>query len=416
MSERLEISNFCGIKELSLEINDFNIFIGPQATGKSVCAKLLYFFKSLPVTIINLINQNKNDSEIKEILTKRFLNFFSSSLQDGNEFSIRYKLNEYLYKIERRKSKIDILFSVDIKNTYSEIINSITEVHGYSMLFMAKIAPEIFENLSEYLAKKFGKRSDYLQLFIPSGRSFYAYANENVFSLMNYEFSYDPFIIEFGSVYSNIKKYYSLNNTKKENNPDVLLSRLYESILCGEYLRKNDEDYLIHNDGRIVRVSDASSGQQESLPIILLFKVLLKDLLFKKGLTIYLEEPEAHLFPMAQKKLVELISYVFNNKKLPVQFIVTTHSPYILTAINNILTASQLSEKIDLGKQKKIHRILPKKLYFDPKKLSAYAFSKEGVKSIIDEETGLILADEIDSVSEQLAIDFEKMLELDDNE
>ena len=46
MSEFIRISNFGGIKEMEMELKPINVIIGPQASGKSVTAKLLYFFKS----------------------------------------------------------------------------------------------------------------------------------------------------------------------------------------------------------------------------------------------------------------------------------------------------------------------------------------------------------------------------------
>ena len=44
------------------------------------------------------------------------------------------------------------------------------------------------------------------------------------------------------------------------------------------------------------------------------------------GFTLYIEEPEAHLFPTAQKRIIQLLSRTFNNnnnKKF--QIFVTTH-------------------------------------------------------------------------------------------
>lgn len=41
--EKLKIYNFLGLNDIDLEINEFNILIGPLASGKSVIAKLLYF-------------------------------------------------------------------------------------------------------------------------------------------------------------------------------------------------------------------------------------------------------------------------------------------------------------------------------------------------------------------------------------
>ena len=55
------------------------------------------------------------------------------------------------------------------------------------------------------------------------------------------------------------------------------------------------------------------------------------------GYTIYIEEPEAHLFPTAQKRIVQLLARTFNNTNSNFQIIVTTHSPYILSSFNNLI-------------------------------------------------------------------------------
>jgi predicted ATPase len=44
---RIKIQNFGPLKNVDLEIKDLLLFIGPQASGKSTIAKLIYFFKSI---------------------------------------------------------------------------------------------------------------------------------------------------------------------------------------------------------------------------------------------------------------------------------------------------------------------------------------------------------------------------------
>ena len=45
--EKISISGFGGIKEATLETAPIMVLIGEQATGKSIVAKLLYFFRYL---------------------------------------------------------------------------------------------------------------------------------------------------------------------------------------------------------------------------------------------------------------------------------------------------------------------------------------------------------------------------------
>ena len=41
MADRLELSNFCQVKQASIEFGDLTVFVGPQATGKSIALQLL---------------------------------------------------------------------------------------------------------------------------------------------------------------------------------------------------------------------------------------------------------------------------------------------------------------------------------------------------------------------------------------
>jgi predicted ATPase len=47
MAERLVIRNFGPVQEADVEIKDLTVFVGPQATGKSITAQLLYFMRGI---------------------------------------------------------------------------------------------------------------------------------------------------------------------------------------------------------------------------------------------------------------------------------------------------------------------------------------------------------------------------------
>ncbi|MEP0760932.1 AAA family ATPase [Coleofasciculus sp. FACHB-T130] len=59
MAEKLIIRNFAGIKELEIEVKRINILIGPQASGKSVCAKLLFYFKNFVWEILSSVENEQ---------------------------------------------------------------------------------------------------------------------------------------------------------------------------------------------------------------------------------------------------------------------------------------------------------------------------------------------------------------------
>ncbi len=99
---------------------------------------------------------------------------------------------------------------------------------------------------------------------------------------------------------------------------------------------------------------------------------------------------------MAQKLVMEFIARVINATGSHV--IITTHSPYILTATNLLIHSASVENKI---KDEKI--VVDPMARIDSKDVNAFLLSRNGkfsYKSIIDEESGFIAAEEIDTVSE----------------
>ena len=130
------------------------------------------------------------------------------------------------------------------------------------------------------------------------------------------------------------------------------------------------------------------------------------------GQTVYIEEPEAHLFPNAQRSVIELIATVFNCRKEKLQFFITTHSPYVLTSINNLLQAGLIYQDVAQDVLSQLEKIVPRYKALNTADLSAYLLENGRGKSIVCPDTGLIDAKAIDSVSDDLAIEFDDLLNL----
>ena len=56
--QRIEVKNFGPLKDVSLDIKDYMIFIGPQASGKSTLAKLVWFLNEFGDFIVNFYLNN----------------------------------------------------------------------------------------------------------------------------------------------------------------------------------------------------------------------------------------------------------------------------------------------------------------------------------------------------------------------
>jgi len=92
--------------------------------------------------------------------------------------------------------------------------------------------------------------------------------------------------------------------------------------------------------------------------------------------------------------------------------LLTTHSPYILTSLNNLMYAYQIGK----DNVSKVERIVERRYWVNPEDVSAYMLLPNGTcESIIDSE-GLIKAEKIDSVSAILNEDFNAIMDIEIND
>jgi hypothetical protein len=157
-----------------------------------------------------------------------------------------------------------------------------------------------------------------------------------------------------------------------------------------------------------VRLGDSSSGQQAALPLLLTLGRVFSG--GDRERDIYFEEPEAHLFPSSQRQVVELLAAAFNAKPDSVRFVITTHSPYILSVIDNLLEAGRRYKEATPETAEKLKQIIPPVFALSPGTVAAYSLSGGSAIPIIDKETNLIVGDIIDKISVDIDTQFERLL------
>lgn len=421
MTEKIIIENFGGLKKLEFDLKNINILIGPQASGKSISVKLMYFFKNFTSEIFKVIENNESKRELDSKQKETFTTYFPRESWPKGSFKIEYIINNSWIKIEK-KTTLKLVFSYSedfkkiltkgrkyFKDEQKKAENEPARIPSY------RISLNTRQKFNECVANEISEMATNSQFFVPAGRSFFANIQTSIFSFLSNNKSLDPFLIEFGSFYENFKRFaFDLreeNSSKSKKKYDKDFNTLINEIMNGSFKREKDKDYIIHNDSRKVNLSNASSGQQETLPLVLVLKVLSNFTSANRGATLYIEEPEAHLFPTAQKKIIQLLARTFNNQNGKFQVIVTTHSPYILSSFNNLLEAGKIVRDKPQEK-KKVNEIVPAYETLDPNDLIAYSVFNGQKKILLDEETNLISQNILDSVSDDLAIDFGKLLDI----
>ena len=350
------IKNFGPVKECDMDVFDCMVITGAQASGKSTVAKVIYYFKTVKDDILDILLQRSSPvneftvskTVIRQLRTK-FLQMFGSSRAMSNNMEMRYKYSQSAY-IEitlETKTKEELILPNYINFKFSgDIMEFLLECNDSDMDFYTK-KDELTKRINELF------HDEHETIFIPAGRSLITLLTSQlnyIFTMMNDDQKrsldyttqkYIERILKIRSFFTEgIMGYYESKITTSViplNNAAIKDAMLIvERILKGKYWFASGEERLIMDDGRFVKLNYTSSGQQESVWI---FNIILYQLINHIKTFIILEEPEAHLYPDSQKDITELLA-LFKNSGNSV--LMTTHSPYLLGSLNNLLYAQSV--------------------------------------------------------------------------
>lgn len=432
--QKIEIKNFGPIREVNLDIKDFMLFIGPQASGKSTIAKTIFFFKSLNDDLVKYFisaleknNFSKPIGSFTKIIRNKFLDYFGTSRHLSN-IHLKYYYSEEIWisiSLENSTGYALLKFSNPFTNTVIQLAQKTEEV---SLSYKSKDASLLtskdllqIENRKREFISQITKECNVLfgddreLVFIPAGRSLLATLADQLQFIQprKLDFLMRTFVTKINllkpifnqSLNEIIKARKLLTQSEIDMGSTKLAIEIIEKILKGKYQFDEDGDKIyIDNSDKFVRLNYASSGQQEALWILLLLFIIVLE---QQKVFIVIEEPEAHLFPEAQKGISALIALVSNMNQS--QVIITTHSPYILASVNNLILAHKVGKEFP----EKVTSKINKRLWINREKIFAAMVQSGGVSEIIDPEFDIIQQEHIDSVSRIINEEFDYLYQYD---
>lgn len=161
--------------------------------------------------------------------------------------------------------------------------------------------------------------------------------------------------------------------------------------------------------GKDLPLKATSSGLQSAIPMLMIIDYALRE----EGYNSFvIEEPEQNLFPKNQHEVLGFITSKFWEKKNR-QFVITTHSPYLLSSLNVLMLAYKLHHIDEVREE--AEKIIVPGYSVNPDDVAVYSLdpnSEEYCKSLISEKTGLVSVNELDSVSEVIGDDFDRLYDL----
>lgn len=388
---KLIIDKFGPVEHAEIEIKRYNLFIGQQSIGKSTIAKIITMLSDR----INLIRLLQGDiGSWRQLLDEYSLGAF---LVNQN-YRINYLVREKSYEASITIARNGIAKSIKVNG--AEVTDT-----GIIAKLLLEAKPiyhkdQLYKQLSYIRTRKDYKNTDILSLLKDS---LYVPAERNIVSSVG---KLQPVMMLTDSVIEkNLLRFMIESNNAKEYQHEVKIP-----LLGISYIREDDEDYFVM-DGRKTKwpLRIASSGIQSLLPLYIVLNYALKR---KEYSSYVIEEPECNLFP---DKQVELLKHLLNNiSEESMTLTITTHSPYMLSAMNNYLLAGTIVEKYGKAGSNFIKTHFKDLPVLNCTQCSVYSLGmsiNEGVycKSLIDEDSKMIDANTLDEVSFQLSNEFEAL-------
>ncbi|MGO7156463.1 AAA family ATPase [Rhizobium leguminosarum] len=427
--QKLSVTNFSCIKFAELETAGLTILIGPQASGKSVISKLLYFFNDIFNSLPIAAEEQLSAADLTVRISEDFARWFPPSAWGTRIFQMKFEAGPFEIRIKRKGStsrlsdRIQVSLTPDLRVHFEALLLSVRtateKTNAQEFGQFSSQSWEISYNLrrehESRLEELLGEAYFAFQLFVPAGRSWFTSVGKAI-SAFEHGGLLDPVTLDFGRLLTTVRDRarsgLSLTFSPAE---EKVRSQLTSRLFGGRIRFEREKEYVETDDGRKIPFAVLSSGQQELLPLWLVLAQLRNEPPTRQrkveSSLLYIEEPEAHLFPTAQSILLDYLASLTSDPRMRRNMIITTHSPYVLSKINNLLKAGALGFTGGKRQVQKVSEIVPKTSWLDVKRTRAYAIIDGSLTDIISED-GLIDGEYLDDVSGDISRIFNRLLEV----
>ena len=442
---KIKLWNLGSIKEAEVDLRPLTVIISPNNSNKTYIAYSIYglwinqhdglIFSSEILEKIEFTNQadhwslkidrrfydviseivQKSASEFSGIKLQSFFQDSSGKIFEKTKFSIEISEDdiktaiekvladtiEYrgslaslgIKKIERSENNNEILFYPEKED----------EIYNYkNMVFLNFVANVVKFSFSDILPLP-AERNAFINTYKMLANRRYKLLKENQRELLiqgrinrdrQLELLKEQGDIRYPQPVEDFLDF--LTDIELENKPDPIaknkndFQKLADQI--EKYIQNNNKTIFKKTKfgGREIKVSvkrsleidlyNASSSIKQLAPLLLYLRYRAKS-----GDFLVIDEPEMNLHPESQVKLLESLAILVN---LGVRILLTTHSPYLMAHLNNIVNGNHQNPEL-LAEQAKLLYLQDSRAFLKMEQVSAYEMKNNQLLSLHDPEYGI---------------------------
>ncbi len=364
--ELAHFKNFAKLKDTSIAFNDITVLAGKPGIGKSYVMKFMYAYSETISSIVSgafkmhfalmdadqnsqvlfrlarLLNEHDNIDEVKKYM-------------DENDYINAYEVFKTA-KISKDKFPWHDIFEDSLSDLSEKQKKSLiaTEEEKFDFIFR-NILESIFGSM-EQISSEFSFEYNQSQIEYCENKLDIEKLNISQ-EIESAIFVETPLILEFEKFLpkDRFETPYHIDSLLKElskndfsftsNETSKFINNFRKAsgnIINGNISKGNQGFSFESNNGKTYNIINASSGTKS----IGLLQYLVTNKVLKKGSVLYWEEPEVHLHPAWQLKMIELFVELMN---AGVKIVFSTHSPYMCDYLNAISQKKDFKNRVSFN-------------------------------------------------------------------
>ncbi len=406
MNERLVVKSFGPVRDLDITFKKVTLFIGDQGTGKSCVAKLFSMFKWLEKVLIQKKYKRNYFEQYNRFLTKLCpYHRIESFIQPDSYLKFESNLYDFFYS--------DGSFRICDKNEDTGLFKASHQNEAGLSKIMYVPAERSIVSVAENKTKLLKELPDSSETFsdeFVNAKKFFKSGYELPFEGLHFE--YDS-LNEVGWISGGDYKVRLINASSgvQSSLPMCMVSEYLSKMIVDREeikLSKEEKDRLEKRVAEIMQ-DDAISDSIKDMMI----RQLSSENRYDRFINI-VEEPELNLFPKSQMEVLRSLVAI-NSSSEQNMLVLTTHSPYSLAILNMLIMGAKVYPKANENDREIIENILPHRYHLNENDMVAYRLSskeEDYCKSIINQNTGMIAKNDLDSCSDEINRIFNQLYRL----